>query len=329
MKCNILKQSKKIPVIFHGMVTVSPNMLALFAIIQKVAATESSIFIRGATGTGKELVARAIHGLSLRKGRDFFALNCASLSVDLMRSELFGHVRGAFTGAVQDHKGLFELANNGTLFLDEISEMPLDVQARLLRVLESRTFVRLGGTVPQHTDIRFLSATNESLRLKVDSRQFRQDLMYRIRVVPIYLPRLRERRDDIPVLVWHFIREFNQRGWCEFSSVEQKAMDAMLAYDWPGNVRELRNNIEYAFAVSEGTTLLYGDLTPELRGEAAFEDRQDTAKSVPSPTTLKEVEKANIMQALAAANLRREVAAKSLGMSRSTLWRKCREHGLL
>lgn len=306
---------------FHGIISASPVMRDLFGLIERVARTDSSVLIRGETGTGKELVARAIHAMSHRNKGNFLAINCATLTPELLASELFGHVRGAFTGAVRDKKGLFEMADKGTIFLDEIAELPLDLQARLLRVLQERNFVPVGGGEPINVDVRVLSATNKALREEVEQGRFREDLMYRVRVVPIFLPPLMERSGDIELLTWHFIDEFNARGMREVTDVESTVMEAMLSYHWPGNVRELRNVLEYAFAVGEGPVLSFDELTPELRGEAPI-SRRATA------LTESDLERRRLLEALNQARGRKQEAAEILGVSRTTLWRKLKEHGI-
>ena len=308
--------------VFHGMVTAAPEMLELFALIGRVARTDASVLIRGETGTGKELVARALHDLGARADGPFRAINCATLTPELLASELFGHVRGAFTGAARDRKGLFALADGGTLFLDEVAEIPLDIQARLLRVLQERTFVPLGATEPMSADVRVLTATHRSLRHEVEAHRFRSDLMYRIRVVPMFLPRLAERTGDIEALAWQFIDEFNARYPRTIEEIDEDTMVALEAHDWPGNVRELRNVIEYAFAVGTGPVLGTGDLTPELRGEGPPGERPT------GPMSTTEAERVRLVEALREAAGRKGKAAEVLGMSRSTLWRKMREHHL-
>jgi two-component system response regulator AtoC len=306
---------------FAGMITVSPQMERLFDLIQRVARTDASVLVRGQTGTGKELVARAIHDLSPRARKPFRAVNCATLTPELLASELFGHVKGAFTGAVKDRKGLFRAADGGTLFLDEVAELPLDLQARLLRVLQERTFVSLGGTEPVTVDVRLVSATHRSLRSEVEAGRFREDLMYRIRVVPLFLPPLAEREGDVEALTWHFIEEFNRQGFRQVETIEPDVLSALLRHRWPGNVRELRNVLEYAYAVGEGPVLRCADLTPELRGEAP---PADTDRNL----TVTELERERIVDALRRSQGRKAEAAELLGMSRSTLWRKLREHKL-
>ncbi len=298
---------------FHGILSVAPKMHALFEVIARVARTESTVLVRGETGTGKELVASAIHACSPRRDRDFRAINCATLTPELLASELFGHVKGSFTGAVRDHKGLFAQADGGTLFLDEIAELPLALQSQLLRVVQERSFVPVGGTKPQQVDVRLVAATNKALRAEVAAGRFREDLMYRVRVVPLFLPPLVERAGDLEALLWRFIEEFNGKGYRSIERVEAKAMRAILAYPWPGNVRELHNAVEYAFAIGVSDTLELDELPPELRGLAPVAGRRHGN------------ERDELRNALLAAKGGKAKAAKALGISRTTLWRKMKE----
>ncbi|MEM6730999.1 MAG: sigma 54-interacting transcriptional regulator [Myxococcota bacterium] len=307
---------------FHGLLTTAPEMLELFRKVERVARTNAAVLIRGETGTGKELVAQAIHRLSPRADKPFRAVNCATFTPELLSSELFGHVKGAFTGAVENRPGLFKAAHGGTVFLDEVAEIPLNLQAQLLRVLQDQTFVPVGGSKPVTVDVRIVSATHRALRHEVEAGRFREDLKYRIRVVPLYLPPLRDRAGDLEALTRHFILERNRQEFRRVESIDSAALDAMSAYPWPGNVRELRNVIEYAFAVGEGPTLSLQDLTPELRGEMPEE-----APSV-EPTSLEDQERRRILSALQETGGKKAEAAEVLRMSRSTLWRKLREHGL-
>ncbi len=308
---------------FHGLLTVAPEMEAFFELLHRVAKSDAYVLVRGETGTGKELVARTIHNLSRRSGGPFLAVNCATFTPELLASELFGHVRGAFTGAVRDRHGLFALANGGTLFLDEIAEMPLDLQARLLRVLEERAFVPVGGSERTAVDVRILAATHRSLRREVHGRRFREDLMYRVRVVPLFVPRLIDRTGDVEALTWHFIDQLNERETRQVDSIAPAAMGALLGHEWPGNVRELRNVIEYAFIVGDGPSIELADLTPELRGEAPPGAEDEDALD------LKEIERRSILSALEKTGGRKAEAAELLQMSRTTLWRKLKEHRLI
>jgi two-component system response regulator AtoC len=309
------------PTVFHGMVTVAPKMLEFFSTIERVAKSDANVLVRGDSGTGKELVARAIHALSDRAKGPFHALNCATLTSEMMQSELFGHVKGSFTGAIANRTGLFEAAHNGTLFLDEIAEMPTDLQPRLLRVLQDRQFSPVGSFKQIKANIRFVSATHQSLRHQVEEGQFRADLMYRIRVVPLFLPRLSERGKDIEVLAWRFIEEFNKQKQRVVTAIDAAAVDALYAYTWPGNIRELRNNIEYAFVMGEGDVLRLDDLTPEVRGEPV------PVRSAGQPS-LRQDEIHSIREALRISKNKKTEAAEKLGMSRATLWRKIREYDL-
>jgi len=303
--------------VFHGMITSAPEMRRLFEQVRRVSRSNSTVLIRGETGTGKELVAQALHELGGRSERPFRAINCAVLTPELLASELFGHVRGAFTGATRDRRGLFSLADGGTVFLDEVAEIGLGVQARLLRVLQERTFIPLGGTDPISVDVRLISATHRALREEVEQKRFREDLMYRVRVVPLFLPPLRERRGDVELLTWRFIDAFNENGGRQIEAMDAEVMEALIAYRWPGNVRELRNAIEHAFALGEGRLLTLDELPPELRGEEPVET-----------SDLRALERREILAALQKSGSKKGAAAELLQISRSTLWRKMREHGL-
>jgi len=302
----------------QGIMTVAPEMSEFFQMVCRVARTDASVLIRGETGTGKELAARALHRLSPRRDGPWQAINCATLTSELLASELFGHVKGAFTGAIAERKGLFALADKGSIFLDEVAEISLENQARLLRVLQERMFVPVGAAQAIPADVRIISATNKGLREEVERGKFREDLMYRIRVVKLFLPRLVDRTGDIEALTWHFIAEFNQQGFREITNVERETMEAMLEYEWPGNIRELRNALEGAFAIGEGPVLKLTDLPPEISGIGVY-------KSFSSYTE-KDLERERILKALENNNGKKALAAQELGMSRATLWRKMREH---
>jgi PAS domain S-box-containing protein len=307
---------------FHGIISRSPAMEAVFQIIQNAAQTEATVLVRGESGSGKELVARAIHDLSMRRQAPFLAINCAALSANLLESELFGHVRGAFTGAIKDHPGLFQRARGGTLFLDEVAELPLELQAKLLRVIQERNYYPVGGDRLLDVDVRLVAATHRSLREEVKSGHFREDLMYRLRVVPIFLPSLRERREDIPLLLWHFIRLHNDQNFRKIEKIEPQAMRVLLDYHWPGNIRELHNIIEYAFAVGRGACLRLSELPPEFR---------ETAKpelSAQTPVIAAKNEEDAIREALKRSSGSYEAAAGMLGMSRVTFWRKRKRYGI-
>ncbi len=307
---------------FHGILTSSKKMEHFFELIKRAAPTDASILIRGDTGTGKELVARAIHELSHRNQKPFRAINCATLSAELLVSELFGHVKGAFTGAISNREGLFKIVDGGTLFLDELAEMPIDIQARLLRVLQEQMFVPMGGSNPIKVNVRILSATLRSLRDGVDKGTFRADLMYRVRVLPLFLPKLTERGRDIEALTWHFLEQLNAKSRSrKVSYISSDALDAMMSYSWPGNIRELQNVVEYAFILGQGDCIELHDLTPEISGE-----RIVTGVQPESAQTAWDIEHEQLLEAYRKSRGKREDMAHLLGMSRTTLWRKLKEH---
>lgn len=308
------------PTNFHGLISQDPMMLRAFEIIQNVGRTDANVLIRGESGTGKELAAKSIHLESRRRDKPFLAINCATLSPTLLESELFGHVKGAFTGAIRDRSGLFRDADGGTLFLDEVAEVPLELQARLLRVLQDRSFVPVGGSKPMHVDVRIVAATHASLRRRVREGLFREDLMYRLRVVPIFLPPLRDRRSDVPVLLQRFIDEQNGSGGRKIDAVSPEVLRRLRAHDWPGNVRELHNVVEYAFAVGRGPVFRADELPPELREEEPPEI------TTAAPADLDEV--ARLRDALARADGHVGRAAELLGMSRPTFWRHRKRLGV-
>ncbi len=307
----------------HGIYTRAPEMEPLFKRLRQVSRSRSTVLVRGESGSGKELVARAIHSMSPRAKRPFRAVNCATLSPTLLESELFGHVRGAFTGAVRDHEGIFKQADKGTLFLDEIAEVPLEIQNKLLRVLEERTFVPVGGAKPVRVDVRLVSATNKALRREVAEGRFRDDLRYRIRVVPLFLPPLRDRTGDVEALTWHFVDRFNgDVDYGHIDAIRRDALSALIAYAWPGNVRELRNVVEHAFAVDEDGVMGLDDLTPELRGEPPPDD----VLATPSP--LEQSERERLVHAMLKHAGKRSAVASELGISRTTLWHRMNKHHL-
>jgi len=298
---------------FGRFYTVAPEIEALFHTLRRVAHAHCTVLLGGETGTGKELIARAIHEESPRRKAPFREVNCATFSPTLLESELFGHVHGAFTGAVRDRAGLFALAHKGTLFLDEVAEIPLELQGKLLRVMQEKTFVPVGATRPVTVDVRVISATNKILRREIAEGRFREDLSYRLRVVPVFLPPLRERRGDVEALFWHFVEGMNRGGERRIEGVMRAAMDTIRSYSWPGNVRELRSAVEYAFVVGERPILDVADLPPELRGQ------QPPGMS---SLSLADTERDRMLAALGRHNGRKASAAAELGISRSTLWRR-------
>ncbi|WP_050726618.1 sigma-54 interaction domain-containing protein [Vulgatibacter incomptus] len=318
------------PVLFHGLWTRDPAMKQAFHVIERAAGRDVTVLVRGETGTGKELVARALHELSPRRDGRFAAINCAALPATLLESELFGHVRGAFTGAVRDSPGFFRSAHGGTVFLDEVAEMPLELQAKLLRVLETRTVIPVGGREPLPVDVRIVSATHQSLRMAVEQGRFRSDLMFRLRVIPIFLPPLRQRVEDVGLIAQKIVEDLNAQGGRRVSRIAPGAMTALERHPWPGNVRELRNALEYAFVIGEGPILQPGDLPVEILEPGASLGLAGGARAnVPPPPTAEEPpEIARIRRALERAGGHRERAAQILGISRVTLWRRMRELGI-
>ncbi len=316
--------------LFHGLVSRHPKMKRVFETVRLAAETDASVLVSGESGTGKEGIARAVHEESHRRRGPFVAVSCASLTPTLIESELFGHQRGAFTGAVSDRQGVFARAHGGTLFLDEIAELPLDLQAKLLRALETRAIVPVGASREVDVDVRVVAATHRALDAQVRIGAFRDDLMYRLLVVPISLPPLRERGGDVELLVHHFCEDFNARGPRRVARVAPEAMRALLDHPWPGNVRELRNAIEYAFAVGRGPELRRDELPPVLRGEDARSE--EGPRSEPGPVSTdgarpllppaSEIER--LRWALDRCDGHVGRAAALLGMSRATFWRKRR-----
>ena len=323
----------------HGIITRDPGMKVLLRMLAKVAQSDATVLVRGETGTGKELVARAIHSSSPRAAGPFRAINCAALPPHLLDSELFGHVRGAFTGAVRDADGHIRMADGGTLFLDEVAELSLDLQAKLLRVLQERTVIPVGGRDPLPVDVRIVSATHRSLRQAVEDGEFRADLMFRLRVVPLFLPSLRERPADTSLLAWRFVEVQNAKGKRKVARIGSGALRLLEDYDWPGNVRELQNVIEYAFVMGDGPVMTEADFPAELfhdspipgatltpparRREEGSQDRATVGAQGMLPR-----EARRIVHALERAHGHRGRAARSLGISRVTLWRKMKQFNL-
>ncbi len=302
---------------FQNMLGKSKSMRQVFQIVEELGRVDSTVLVEGETGTGKELVARAIHQLSSRVDGPFLALNCGGLSEELAASQLFGHRRGSFTGAVDDQVGLFEAASGGTLFLDEIGELPLRVQASLLRVLEENAVMRLGESQLRPVNIRVVAATHRDLAEEAVRERFRQDLLYRIRIARVKLPPLRERRDDLPLLVRAFLADHRASTGKQIGTVSDEAMAVLLDYDWPGNVRELRNALEYAVVRCQGAMIRPDDLPPEL---LEFQGATDAKQGVD--------ETERVLAALKWARGNRTRAATLLGVSRATLYRRLKELGV-
>ncbi|MFH1090130.1 MAG: sigma 54-interacting transcriptional regulator [Pseudomonadota bacterium] len=301
----------------------SQSLVAVINKLPDVAASEASVVLEGESGTGKELFARAIHALSPRAAGPFVAVNCSALAETLLESELFGHEKAAFTGAVNSKVGRFELSSGGTLFLDEVAEIKPDIQVKLLRVLEEKVFERVGGTRSISMDARIISATNRSLIKEVRQGRFRDDLFYRLHTVPLYLPPLRERVEDIPILVSHFMEKLNQKYKKRVRGVDPKVLSIFTRYHWPGNVRELVRIMEYAFVFVKGPII-----TPTHLPEMEREDRPDIRKGTPGARIPWEDERQAIVKALEKAGGRRKEAARLLGLSRSSLWRKMKAYHL-
>ncbi|MBU2513712.1 sigma 54-interacting transcriptional regulator [bacterium] len=302
------------------LITKDPKMLAVFEQIKEVSTIQAPILIEGESGTGKELVANAIHDMGPRADKPFVAVNCGALPEGILESELFGHVKGSFTGAICDKKGRFELADKGTLFLDEVAELSPAMQVKLLRVLQEKNFERVGGEKSIHVDIRIISATNQNLKQLLKNKKFRRDLYYRLCVVPINLPPLRERRLDIPVLVEHFIEMVATETERSVLGYTNEAIDALSSYSWPGNVRELRNAIEYAYVKSRDSVINTIHLPPEI----VTHHRKSRKKTGP-PLKMK---KEQVIMALSKTNGSRKDAARLLGVGRATLYRYLDSYGL-
>jgi formate hydrogenlyase transcriptional activator len=319
-----LEENASVDARFHEIVGRSNALQHVLAEIETVARTEATVLICGETGTGKELIARAIHNLGARNQRDFVKLNCAAIPTGLLESELFGHERGAFTGAVTQRIGRFEAADRGTIFLDEIGEIPVELQTKLLRVLQEQEFERLGSTRTIQTDVRLIAATNRDLLEMVEEQNFRADLFYRLNVYPIRVPSLRERAEDIPLLVRYFVRHFTQRMSKLIDTIPSATIDALVAYRWPGNIRELQNVIERAVIRSSGPSL-----------QVPLDELQDPGlphSSKFQPKTLEEVERENILAALQEAKwviAGPNGAAARLGMNRCTVEFRMKKLGIV
>jgi transcriptional regulator with PAS, ATPase and Fis domain len=308
------------PLLFGGMIARSPAMGHLFQLIEHLKSSEATVLLTGESGTGKEMVARAIHDYSPRRRGPFVAVNCGAIPADLLESELFGHVRGAFTGAVRDRAGRFEVAGGGTLFLDEVGDMPLPLQVKLLRVLQERTFEPVGESRSRNANARVIAATNVELRRAVREGTFREDLYYRLRVVPIEIPPLRERREDIEPLARNLLTRISARHGRQMR-FSPDTIRRLLRHTWPGNVRELENAIEYAVAVSAAQTIMPEDLPIDTANPVAPAAHGVVRSADPN-------EAAQIRAALEEHRWRRDEAARALGISRTTLWRKIREYRL-
>ena len=309
---------------FAGVVGNNPAMRRVVEMARQIAGTDTTVLIAGESGTGKELLARAIHGNSSRSGHRFVALNCAALSEGILESELFGHEKGAFTGAMAIRKGRFEYADGGTLFLDEVGDMPLSTQIKLLRVLEDGEIMRVGSNDPIRVDVRLLSATNRDLKELIAEKTFREDLYFRLKVVTLELPPLRQRIEDVPLLVEYFLKMMAERQGKTVPRLAPETLKALSAYGWPGNVRELRNVIETMVALAQGETIGSELLPAEIRAVAG-ETAEGPAGSLP---TLEQAERRLIQQALETCGGNRQTAATMLGIGERTLYRKIKAYAL-
>jgi DNA-binding NtrC family response regulator len=312
---------------FGGVRGKNPTIRGVFEVLRRVAPSDISVLLEGQSGTGKELLARAIHDNSKRRNRPFRPINCAGLTETLLESELFGHTKGAFTGATSDRKGLFEIADKGTLFLDEIGDMPLNFQAKLLRVIEDGMVLPVGSDKPIVVDVRVISATNHDLVALVEEKRFRQDLYFRIKGVSIVVPALKDRADDIPEFIDYFIAEAVSETGSKVSGITRAARDLLCAYSWPGNIRQLRNCIRTMVVMCDGDKLDVKDIPPEI-----YQVRQLPGQTRPvgdlAGLSLNELEKQAIIDTLARTDNNREKAAKILGIGERTLYRKIKEYNL-
>ena len=307
----------------------SPAMVRLLETVAQVAPSEATVLITGESGTGKELIAGAIHFNSARKDGPFIKMNCAAVTETLLESELFGHEKGAFTGAHRLKEGRFRQAHGGSLFLDEVSEMSLSMQAKLLRVLQEREITRVGGEEAIKVDVRVIAATNKDLAEEIQTGRFREDLYYRLNVVALHVPPLRERKEDIPLLAQHFLTLFAEKNHKSVKQITPQAMDRVLKYSWPGNVRELMNSVERAVVLSRSEYLDEQDLSTGLREDACEGPLVPPPEAVPSALPLDEVEKVTILKTLESTAGNKSEAARRLGITRRTLHMKLKKYGMM
>ena len=315
-----LKKAQPVPFI----VGKSKAITQVLETIRQIASSDTNVLIFGESGTGKELAARAIHHLSRRSAKRFVAFNCGSFTDELMANELFGHEKGAFTGAVQEKKGLLQAADGGTVFLDEIGDMPMSMQVKLLRVIQEKELLRVGGVDPLPVDVRFVAATHRDLQQDVQSGHFRQDLYYRLNVIALQLPPLTDRSDDIPLLVNHFLVQKSRAMQKNIDAIEPQAMDLLCRYSWPGNVRELENIMERAVALENGPIIRVADL-PDYIDNLTIETYRHTPSEIPS---LEDQEKRYIQWVLDKSEGNKTKAAKIMGIDRVSLWRKLKRYGI-
>ena len=318
-----LRQELRTRYHFENLIGKSRAMQEIFGLIEQVAGSRSTVMVYGKSGTGKELVAKAIHYNSPRTSRAFVAVNCAAIPAELLESELFGHEKGSFTGAIATKVGKFELATGGSLFLDEVGSMRLDLQAKILRALQEREVERVGGTRTIKIDVRVIAATNRDLKKAVEEEAFREDLYYRLNVVPITLPDLKDRQEDIPLLANHFVQKFAQESNPAIREISKEAMAVLMSHAWPGNVRELENVIERAVTLGHGPAVLPADLPPNLAGGA-----NPLERALAREATLEDLERDYIAMILQRTKGHQIRAATILGIDRRTLYRKIRRYGL-
>jgi two-component system, NtrC family, response regulator HydG len=312
---------------FPDLIGSGDKMAVVRKTVDKVAVSDTTVFIAGESGTGKELIARAIHRLSKRANGPFIKVNCGALTETLLESELFGHEKGAFTGAIKQKLGRFELADGGTLFLDEVGDVPPSMQVKLLRALQEQEFERVGGEHPIKVDVRVVSATNKNLEEEVSTGRFRQDLYFRLHVLPVKLPPLRERREDIPMLCAHFVQKLGPKTNARVRGVGDAALGRIMAYHWPGNVRELENAIEQALVFAESDEITPAALPQFLQG-GAEEDRLDVPRELSLPEILDDLERQLILKAYAKANHVKTETARLLGIKTSALYYKLEKYGI-
>jgi len=309
--------------VLKGFIGTSSAMQEIFAMIKKVAIVNCNVLLQGESGTGKELVARSIHRLSPRKNRPFISFNCGGFTEELICNELFGHEKGAFTGASATKIGLIESADGGTLFLDEIAEMPPSMQVKLLHVIQEKQILRVGGNTPVSLDIRLIAASNKDIKKAAAEGSFREDLFYRLNVVTLRLPRLRERKDDIPMLISYFIEKYSRPFEKKIRGISPHALEVLMHYNFPGNVRELENIIQRSVALAEGDDIRINDLPPDLQ-KLEFNTFEGEGL-----LALEEMEKLHIAKVLDKTDYNKSLSAKILNLPRTTLWRKMKKYGLL
>jgi len=310
---------------FGEIIGKSENIMEVLSQVRKIADSESTVLLTGESGTGKELIARAIHQHSYRSEKPFVTVNCGALPEELLESELFGHVKGSFTGAIKDKDGLFKVANEGTFFLDEVGEMSPRIQVKLLRVLQEKEIVPIGGTSPLKVDVRLVAATNADLENEVSLGRFRKDLFYRLNVIPIHIPPLRERKEDIGLLIDHFLKKYSDRSEGQVKKIKAEVRKILCSYAWPGNVRELENVLERAVTLQTGNTITEKDLPEKIvKGQGRVLAK---AKELDNPT-LETIEKAYIYWVLRESGWQKQRAAEILGIDPSTLYRKIEKYGL-